>query len=166
MPFTVGLTHCVSCRMIYLGYEMANKDAPFVSKDGTSWGYVNWYSNRPDGADNSEYCIGLRSDGKWEDEFCLWHYPKYWVCKKPVGGKYRAVVGLRQRRRLGVRYTVLRYLCLATTFTQSQTTGGEWKWSAVREGVRIHADTNCCFTGLRPHHCTKPSPPPPTVNQA
>ena len=35
--------------------------------------------------------------------------------------------------------------------TQSQTTGGEWKWSAVSEGVRTHADTNCCFTARRPN---------------
>ena len=26
------------------------------------------------------------------------------------------------------------------------------------EGVRTHADTKCCFTGLHPNHCTKPKP--------
>ena len=40
-------------------------------------------------------------------------------------------------------YTV----CVQPLITQSQTTGGEWKWSAVSEGVRTHAATNCCFTG-------------------
>ena len=29
--------------------------------------------------------------------------------------------------------------------------------SAVSEGVRTHADTNGCFTGRRPNHCTKTS---------
>ena len=42
----------------------------------------------------------------------------------------------------------------------SQTTGGEWKWSTVSEGVRTHADTNCCFTGRGPNHTTPPHPTP------
>ena len=37
---------------------------------------------------------------------------------------------------------------------QSQSTGGEWKWPAVGEGVRTHADTNGCFKGLHANHCT------------
>ena len=41
--------------------------------------------------------------------------------------------------------------------TPSQTTGGQWKWSAVSEGVRTHADTNCCFTGRHPNHCPTPN---------
>ena len=37
-----------------------------------------------------------------------------------------------------------RWWCPANTFDYpSQTTGGEWKWSTVSEGVRTHADTNC-----------------------
>ena len=50
----------------------------------------------------------------------------------------------------------------APLITQSQTTGGEWKWSAVLEGVRTHVDTNCCFTSLHPNHSTKPSHPTPS----
>ena len=63
-------------------------------------------------------------------------------CTKP--NPPTATVNLRYKEGWDtLSYTV----CVQPLITQSQTTGGEWKWSAVSEGVRTHADINCCFTG-------------------
>ena len=43
-------------------------------------------------------------------------------------------------------------------------TEGEWKWSAVSEGIRTHATIQrvCWFTGLHANYCINPNPPPCT----
>ena len=41
--------------------------------------YSNWADNRPNNGDENEYCLMMRSDGKWNDVPC--HESRHYFCQ-------------------------------------------------------------------------------------
>ena len=76
----------------WIGLSDLLVEGEYQWSDGTSQSYLNWFTNRPNDADDSSTvkdCVNLRyQDGKWDDVDCT--STKHYICQAPEKGSSTA----------------------------------------------------------------------------
>ena len=63
------------------GYKNMSFDS-WEWSDGSSWGYTNWYSNQPNGRNETKLMLNKFTNGTWHDHLENATYP--FICKYEV----------------------------------------------------------------------------------
>eukprot|EP00058_Branchiostoma_floridae_P019226 XP_002604716.1 hypothetical protein BRAFLDRAFT_80311 [Branchiostoma floridae] len=72
-----------AARKIWIGLNDKGTEGTWRWTDSTGVGYLNWLPNQPDDAGNSEDCVEMHTNGRWNDNRCNNNNVKQdSVCKK------------------------------------------------------------------------------------